>query len=246
MTLTTVLLDFGGTLIDQPRFLEAAHGAAVDAILELCLKAGVQDTQMIGSEYDVIRRVVMRMLRKEVDPRRYEKLARTLVYGEILALHGVEPGEEDVETVFRRMVECASSCRCEFPRTREALEALTGRYNLGIVSNGLAAYTRGSLAAQDLLRYFAVVVISEEENVEKPDCALFGRALSLLDAKPNEAVMVGNMLYEDICGARACGLRSVWLDSGEPQRSVACRPDATIMDIGDLPAALARLEREGG
>ena len=58
MALTTVFLDFGGTLIDQPLFLRAANGAAVDALLDLCRKAGECDALSIRGEYDVMRRVV--------------------------------------------------------------------------------------------------------------------------------------------------------------------------------------------
>ncbi len=242
MAVTTVLFDFGGTLVDQSPFLKAANDAAVDGIMSLCCGGGIT-RQTIWRDYDVIRRVVMRMIRTEVDPCRYEQLGRKLIYALVLALHGAEPTESDLNSILQRMIESASACPCVFPATETVLRQLKPRFKLGIVSNGLAAYTRGNLAALGLLQYFETIVISEEENVEKPDGELFARALTRMGSSPGETVMVGNMLYEDVCGAHAAGLRAVWLRSGEPQRKVRCPPEVAIDDIADLPGALERLSK---
>ena len=64
---------------------------------------------------------------------------------------------------------------------------------------------------------------------------MFRHALSLLGAAADAAVMVGDSLDRDVEGARAAGLRAVWINrTGQPQ------PDGVtaITTLAELPALL--------
>ena len=56
------------------------------------------------------------------------------------------------------------------------------------------------------------IVISAEVGAAKPDPAIFASALAVAGARAEEAVHVGDTVEADIAGARAAGLRALYLD----------------------------------
>ena len=93
-----------------------------------------------------------------------------------------------------------------------ALEDLAVDHVLGLVTNGASCLQREKLAESGLAHHFAAVAVSGEIGVGKPDPAIFAHVLEALDADPAEAVMVGNSLDHDVAGARAAGIRAVWVN----------------------------------
>jgi putative hydrolase of the HAD superfamily len=129
-----------------------------------------------------------------------------------------------------------------FPDAAEALAALAVDYELALVTNGASCLQREKLAASGLGDHFATVVVSAEVGVGKPDGAIFRHALARLGCDAAHAVMVGDSLEKDVCGALTAGLRAVWLNrSGRRDPGV---PDGVsqIATLADLPGALAALE----
>ncbi|MFT4192684.1 MAG: HAD family hydrolase, partial [Comamonas sp.] len=81
------------------------------------------------------------------------------------------------------------------------------------------------------------ILVSEAEGVHKPDPLIFQRALRALGLAAHEAVHVGDHPVNDVAGAHAAGLRTVWLrDNYWPEPPEA---DATINLLSELPALLA-------
>jgi putative hydrolase of the HAD superfamily len=101
-----------------------------------------------------------------------------------------------------------------------ALAALGDRFAMAVVTNGASCLQREKLQASGLAERFDCVVVSGEVGVGKPDPAVFAHALRMLDAEPQEAVMVGDNLRKDVDGALAAGLRAVWMN-----RAARPRPD---------------------
>ncbi len=95
-----------------------------------------------------------------------------------------------------------------------ALEALRGRYTLGMISNGNSYPERCGLGG-----VFGFVVLSQECGVRKPDPRIFKIALGRAGCSGHEMVHVGDSLEEDALGASAAGIRSVWIN--RDQRSEA-------------------------
>lgn len=129
------------------------------------------------------------------------------------------------------------------------LERLSGRYRLGIVSNGLGGEQREKIAPLGLDRYFTAVAISGELGVRKPEPAIFAHALEALGVPPGEAIHVGDDIGADIVGARAAGLAAgVWVnrDDGalaeDPRRqSKHGRPDFELADLSGLVSLIEGL-----
>ena len=99
-----------------------------------------------------------------------------------------------------------------FEDVEAALEDLAADHVLGLVTNGASCLQREKLAASGLAGRFAAVTVSGEVGVGKPDPAIFAHALEALDADAADAVMVGNSLAHDVAGARAAGIRAVWVN----------------------------------
>jgi len=120
-----------------------------------------------------------------------------------------------------------------FPDVHAALAA--AGVPLALVTNGASCLQREKLAGSGLADRFDAVVVSGDLGVGKPDASVFRHALSLLGASAEGAVMVGDSLDRDVEGARAAGLRAVWIDrAGQP------RPDGVtaISTLAELPAVL--------
>ena len=133
---------------------------------------------------------------------------------------------------------------------QDALRRLRPHYRLLVATNADDSGERDVLAALSRVGLDGLVdgvVSSRDVGARKPD-ALFYRAALLragragLPLAPARAVMVGDSWPNDVAGARAAGLRAVWLNPSKARRPAgAAAPDAEIRRLADLPQALARL-----
>jgi putative hydrolase of the HAD superfamily len=130
------------------------------------------------------------------------------------------------------------------PQAEPLLQALSSRYRLALVTNGAGDVQREKLSRTPFARYFAEVVVSAEEGVGKPDPELFRIAARRLDREPRESVVVGDSLARDVAGAKAAGMRAVWIDRRLSEEREGPSPDARVERLSDLPAALDALARQ--
>lgn len=98
------------------------------------------------------------------------------------------------------------------PGAREALEGIADRFRLGLLANQ-PPQSLDFLERHGLIPLFDVVVLDSQHSVSKPDPALFRIALEEAKVDPQDAVMVGDRLDNDIIPARRMGMRAVvlWL-----------------------------------
>ncbi len=148
--------------------------------------------------------------------------------------NGRSNGDRSVRVASRFLSEASAA----FARNRPVLEALRGRYRLGIVSNFY-----GNLEAvchsAGLASLFAVVVDSHCVGAEKPDPAIFHVALETLRATPETTVFVGDSLRRDREGARRAGMRFIWIvpqgvPAAEAQASAEPPVEHAVTELRDL------------
>lgn len=122
-----------------------------------------------------------------------------------------------------------------YPDAAPALEALraSGR-RLAIVSNWDCSL-EDWLEPSGLLDLVDVVVTSAASGAAKPDPAIFRRALELLGAEAPGAVHVGDSLDKDVEGARAAGIRAVFVSRGGERLPAGVQ---TIRSLAELPSLL--------
>lgn len=100
----------------------------------------------------------------------------------------------------------------EYDDVRPVLEDLRKRgLRLGIVSNWDSRLRR-ICEGLGLDRCVDFIVISAEAGVRKPDPRIFEKALSAAGVRAGEAIHVGDLLEEDVEGARRAGLRAVLIE----------------------------------
>jgi putative hydrolase of the HAD superfamily len=130
-----------------------------------------------------------------------------------------------------------------FEGARSALQALSTRFHLALVSNGPADLQRAKLAASDLSQFFDRVIISGEVGVAKPRPGIFTVALESLGCPPQAAIMVGDDWRNDVEGARRAGVDAIFIArervDGCPGSSADRAAAATtIRCFADVPALL--------
>ncbi|HUH36908.1 MAG TPA: HAD-IA family hydrolase [Spongiibacteraceae bacterium] len=125
-----------------------------------------------------------------------------------------------------------------FDGALEVLAALQPRYVLGSLTNGNACPRRLGLD-----RYFSFSFSAEQLNASKPAPDLFRAAMAAAGVKAAELLHVGDHIEHDIEAAKLLGARAIWLNrAGQPWPGHRATPDATIGDLRELPAAIARLD----
>lgn len=115
---------------------------------------------------------------------------------------------------------------------------------LCVVSNTMrtpGAVLRRVLAHYGLLAPFSVLTFSDECGVRKPAPEIFQRTLREVDVAPEEAVHVGDDPVLDVQGAHDAGMRAIQV-TAESRTAVSRKPDGTIRQLGELPAALSKLQ----
>jgi putative hydrolase of the HAD superfamily len=99
-----------------------------------------------------------------------------------------------------------------FPGTHEALEYLSGKYSLHIITNGFSEVQFTKLKNADLRKFFTHIIISEDAGAKKPDKAIFDYALHIIGARAAECLMIGDDKEVDLLGAKAAGIDQVYFN----------------------------------
>lgn len=117
---------------------------------------------------------------------------------------------------------------------------------LALAANQPAAML-GALAEEGLLHLFAVHGLSGVMDLRKPDPRFFLQITEALGRPPEDCVMVGDRIDNDIAPARALGLATILFRTGrhaaQRPRTWQEAPDAVVMDIAALRSALAGMLR---
>jgi putative hydrolase of the HAD superfamily len=203
--LEAVLFDWGDTLMQfvySPELVSAGHRAGLAAIGRDGLPDDDALTEHFREHYEPFFWVP-----GTVEEIEYPGLVRRL-------LADFEVTIDDVE--LRRYLEAEHSAwdpaRVLGAHTHALLESLRARgLKLGLVSN---AFDPGWLLHRDLeqmglTQRLDFSVFSSEVGTRKPHPAIFERALEALGVEPENALFVGDRLYEDIRGAGELGMTTV-------------------------------------
>jgi putative hydrolase of the HAD superfamily len=93
----------------------------------------------------------------------------------------------------------------------EVMEALKGKYKLGIITNGFSSVQRAKIDSVNITDYFDDIIVSGEEKFEKPDTRIFQLSCQRLGITPEEAVYIGDYYPNDIAGAIEANILPIWI-----------------------------------
>ena len=133
------------------------------------------------------------------------------------------------------------------PGVVEALAALPSDLIRCVATNASdvdAERLRLALAHGGIAHQFSHLFTPRELGALKPDPRFFRRILETLGVEPVASVMIGDAYANDVCAARAVGMRTIWFCDAPLTRAAPCA-DRVIRTMADLPAAVASLAEQG-
>ena len=117
-----------------------------------------------------------------------------------------------------------------FPHTIEALEYLSKKYKLHIITNGFEEIQYTKLKTSKIDIFFDKVITSEAIGVKKPHPKIFAHALEEARAKIDESIMVGDNYEADILGAVNFGIPAIFFNPELKEE----QPHKKVKQIADL------------
>jgi len=170
----------------------------------------------------------------------------------VLRTLGIEPRPELVHQLVMRLYQPISECSRALPDARDVLGQLkTAGLRLGLISNTPwdvpGDFVGRDLERLGLLEHFDRLVYSDC-GYRKPHPEIFRRALDALDVEASQAIMVGDSLVEDIAGAAALGIRTLWLATGSADAPLPSRrpnPEFVALDLRAAAEAVLTLVVQG-
>ncbi len=119
-----------------------------------------------------------------------------------------------------------------FPEVPAALDRLSRKYRLAILSNG----DRDMLeAAKPHIGFaFDATISVQEAGAFKPDHRTYAKAAEILGVGSSSVLFVANHAF-DCLGAKASGMRAAFIDRrGRPFGQTPHQPEITVRDMGAL------------
>lgn len=166
-------------------------------------------------------------------------------FADLLARHGVT--DPDAVAAARRWYQTNRFHGLRlFPDALETLALVRAAgmsRKVGLITNGPADIQRAKIELLDLMRLVDFALISGELGIAKPDPAIFQEALRLGNAGPEQTIFVGDSPEFDIAGARASGIRSVWIN--RTGRSWSHSDQAADYELHDLASLCTLLDESG-
>jgi putative hydrolase of the HAD superfamily len=121
------------------------------------------------------------------------------------------------------------------------LKKLHERYKLGIVSNfAIPECVTGLLEKHGLDQLFDTIIVSGAVNKRKPHPEIFQKALKELGVSAAETVFVGDTLDADVQGAKATGMKTIYIERRPQETAETACPTRTVKSLNALLSALEK------
>ena len=111
-------------------------------------------------------------------------------------------------------------------------------YLLGIITNGRSQFQARAIDGLGVREYFDVILISEVEQVRKPQVEIFQRAMNRLGVSASDSIFVGDHPEADIVGAKGAMMKTIWkrnLFWTEPKEA-----DAIVDELSEISGILTQ------
>jgi HAD superfamily hydrolase (TIGR01549 family) len=162
-------------------------------------------------------------------------------FGELLAKYGLDnpSAAEAARDWYRQNRFHQLALFADALETLSAVRALSSTRRVGLITNGPAEVQRAKIDMFSLEAMVDFILVSEEFGAAKPDPTIFVEALRLSEADPEDSVFIGDSPEHDIVGARAAGIRSIWINrTGKPWPVDHPPPDYEARDLAGVRALL--------
>jgi len=125
------------------------------------------------------------------------------------------------------------------PYARPLIRRIAENRKLGLISNfTYAPVIHTSLRKLGISRFFNAVVVSQDTGWRKPHKRIFQDALKRLNVAAEDAVFIGDSPAEDIQGAKAAGMKTVFVPSQfyslEDLSRTRRQPDVIVRSLNEI------------
>ena len=116
----------------------------------------------------------------------------------------------------------------------DCLKELSGKYKIGVIANQSPG-AKKRLKNFGLLKYIDLVIASAEEGIAKPDRRIFEIALNRANCEPEQSIMIGDRIDNDIVPAKKLGMRTIWVKRGFGRYwNIACEEEKADYEVNSL------------
>jgi HAD superfamily hydrolase (TIGR01509 family) len=122
------------------------------------------------------------------------------------------------------------------PAAREVLQSVRDRgLRTGLLSNTHwpREWHEERLVDDGLIELLDAAVFTSDLEYRKPHAAAFGAVLGALEVPADRAVFVGDRMHDDIFGANAIGMRTIWIRN-QASMSWDVEPDAVVDSLAEV------------
>jgi HAD superfamily hydrolase (TIGR01509 family) len=122
------------------------------------------------------------------------------------------------------------------PDAVKVLQTLRSRgFRTGLLSNTHwpRDWHEERLIEDGLTELLDAAVFTSDLEYRKPHAAAFGAVLDALDVKADSAVFVGDRMHDDMFGANAMGMRTIWIRNAASM-SWDVEPDAVVDSLAEV------------
>lgn len=117
----------------------------------------------------------------------------------------------------------------------EVLSFLRAKYKTALITNGRTLIQYGKIDHLAIRDHFDTIVVSEEVKVKKPNPLIFNLALERLELSPKQCIYIGDHPVNDVEGAAATGMNTIWIKVNQPWREhIKAKPLHTITQLDEL------------
>ena len=223
MRFRAILMDNDGTLMD----FKAAEANALRSVLTglkiddpeaVRIYSEINDRCWKDYEKGLITQPQLRM-------RRFE---------ELMQRYDCSGGEDEVVRAAEAYVEELSRQSVLLPGALDAVQMISQRLPVVILTNGISYVQHGRIDRSPLAPYLSGLLISSEVGAPKPAPDMYLKALELLDIEPYEALMIGDSLSSDITGAINIGIPACWYNPEHKPRPEGMKIEFEIDRIDQM------------
>lgn len=217
-----LLFDADDTLLD----FKAAERAALDSLFK---QVSIELTPKIREQYMTINHSLWaafersEITRDDVLHTRFKKLFEEL---------NVTVPDINLEKTYQDLLASGHQTMAD---VFEVLDALKDKYELYIVSNGVATTQYSRLHASGLYPYFKSIFVSEDTGYQKPQIEFFEYvAVRIPDFDPSKALIIGDSLSSDIQGGVNAKIDTCWMNPGSLENKKQLPITFEIKGLKDL------------
>jgi putative hydrolase of the HAD superfamily len=155
---------------------------------------------------------------------------------------GFHAGQEELLAALDAYSRVVEGWTVVAPDAVDTLRLLRERdYRLGLLSNTwwASGWHDAELATHGLADLLDAVVYTSDLAHSKPHPSVFLEVTAQLGVEPEECVMVGDRMVDDVSGGLGAGMRAVWKRNHKPWPTPKhIVPTATIDTLSELPELL--------